>query len=117
MGGVAAFRPEIEDARADQAEMQKGGGRARSAVEHEGERPVGALDRIGGVENGSALLARLVVEGERAGGRGVSELAGRCVDCMLGDGVRRQQAQHAFAAVAVFGRLVLRGCRADGAGE
>ena len=39
---VAAVGPEIEDARADQAEMQKGGGRARPAVEHESQRPVRA---------------------------------------------------------------------------
>ena len=100
---------EIEHARADQAEMEKGGGRARAAVEHEGERPVGAgvLRHIGGVEHRGALLAGLVVEGERAGGRRVSELAARRVDRMLGDRIRRQQPQHAVAGscCAASGRL------------
>ncbi len=103
--GVAPVRPEIEDARADQAEMEESGGCARPAIEHKSKRPVGArvLGDIGGVEHRGALLAGLVVERQRAGGRRVGELAAGRVDRMFGDGVRRQKAQHTLA------RLVLRG--------
>ena len=102
--GVAAVRSEIENARADQAEMQEGGRRAGAAVEHESKRPVRArvFGDVGGVEHRRALVAGLVVEGKRAGGRRVGELAFRRVDRMFGDGIGRQQPQHAFAGFVLL---------------
>src|SRR6185437_5629305 len=60
--GIASLWPEIENARADQAEMEEGGGRAGSAVEDESNWPVGAciFGGIGGVEHRGALVARLI---------------------------------------------------------
>jgi hypothetical protein len=67
----------------DQAEVQIGRGGAGAAVEHEGDRAalrLGILGDIGGVEDRGRALARLVEQRERAGGRGVGELAGGNVD-------------------------------------
>ncbi len=73
---IAAAGPKIEEARADQAEMQEGGRRARPAVEHESERPVRcrALGDVGGVKHRRALVAGLVIESERPRGRGIASL-------------------------------------------
>ena len=106
--------------------MQKGGGRARPAVEDEGQRPVrrGVLDDIGGVEHRGALFAGLVVERERAGGGRIGELAGRRVDRVLGRAVARQQPQDAFSGrllglgrAGAVGTLVLRDGGADACSE
>ena len=125
---VASAGAEIEDAGAGEAEMQEGGGRAGAAVEHEGQRAIGAavFPDIGGVEDLGTLFARLVKEGERAGGRRIGEPAVPGIDRMLGDRVGRQQPQdiaaaavltlpfsgRRFAALAAVG-AVLGGGRAD----
>src|SRR4029079_7216695 len=102
---------EIENARADEAKVQKGGCRARSAVENECQRTVcsGALCNISGVEYRNALLARLIVERQRAGGRCVGKLSAGCIDRMLGDGVGRQQPQYAFRRLPPFGDSLFAG--------
>ncbi len=88
--------------------MQVRGSGAWTAVEREGDRPrrgVAALRDIGRVEHRADLLAGLVVQRERAGGRGVGKraLVGER-DRFFGDGVGGQQPQH---ALRVGG---LRGC-------
>jgi hypothetical protein len=62
--------------------MQERGCRARPAVEHEGQRPVrrSGFRDVGGVKHRRALLARLVIKSERAGGRRISELAAQRID-------------------------------------
>ena len=111
---IVAVRPEIEDARADQAEMQESGRRARPAVENEGQRPVcaRAFGDIGGIEHRRALVAGLVVERQRSGGRRIGEPSFGRIDQMVGDGVARKQAQHAFAGLVLLNavRLSLRVC-------
>ena len=79
---------------------QKGRCRARPAVESEGDgtvRRLGILGDIGGVVDRGRALARLIEQRERSRGRGIGELAAGNVDAVLGDGVRRQQPQHAVA--------------------
>src|SRR5665213_3408215 len=109
--------------------MQEGGGRARSAVEYECQRPVRGrtFGDIGGVEYRGALIAGLVVERQRSGSPSIAELTARRIYGMFGDRVARQQPQHAFTGFVLFDarrlfwmfvlRLVLRSGRTKSAGK
>src|SRR6266851_444545 len=107
----------LEDARADQAQVQIGRCRARSAVEGEGDGTgwsLGVLGDIGGVIDRGRALARLIEKRERSRGRGIGQRAAGNRDGVLGHRVRRQQPQHALAGVGLslfpvprFARLLL----------
>src|SRR5579864_5013921 len=84
--------------------------RARPAIEHESQRPrsvVVGLDRIGGVEDRSRALARLIEQRERSGGRRIGELAARRVDAVLADRIARQQRENARTALLPLGAALL----------
>ena len=100
--GAVVVVAERSNARTDQAEIEERRAGARSAVEHERHRPCRAVRfrNEGCIENGGRALARLIEQRQRTGGRRVSELAGRRVDAVLGDGIRRQQRQDARAGLA-----------------
>src|SRR5262245_48004315 len=142
-GGGGIVAGEVEDTRANQAEIQIRRRGAGSAIEREGDgtvRPFGTACDIGGVVDHCRALARLIEQRERARGRGIGELAARDVDAVLGDRIRRQQPQHAAACVgrALLGlslfplvrlggsllallrrvaRALLRACERGGAGD
>ena len=90
---------EFGEARAGQPEMQIGRRRARPAVEHERHRP---FDRrrlvrdIGDVEHRRDPFARLVVQRQRARGRGVADRSAVGRDLVARHGARRQQPQRAL---------------------
>jgi hypothetical protein len=90
---------EFGEARADQPEMQIGRRRARPAVEHERHRP---FDRrrpvhdIGDVEHRRDPLAGLVVQRQRARGRGVGDRSAIGRDLVARHRARRQQPQRAL---------------------
>jgi len=107
--GVAAAGAEIEKAGPGEAQMQEGGCGARSAVEHEGQRPVcrRALGHIGRIKNRCAALARQVVERQRAGRCRVGKPAVAGVDRMLGDRIGGQQPQHAEADVGALAGIFI----------
>ena len=101
-GGRGIIAGELEDPRPDQTQMQIGRRRARAAVESEGYgtvRSLSVLGDIGGVIDRSRALARLIEQRERAGGRGIGELAAGNVDAVLGHRVRRQEPQYALAGL------------------
>ena len=95
--GSVIVAAERSDARPDEAEVEERRAGARSAVEHESYRPrrVIRFRDEGRVENRSRTLARLIEQRERAGSRRIGELSGRCIDAVLGNGIRRQERKHA----------------------
>src|SRR5438128_5049520 len=101
-GGVVTGK--LQNARADQAQVQISRCRARSAVEGEGDgtvRSLGVLGDVGGVIDRGRALARLIEERERSCGRGIGQRAAGNRDGVLGHRVRRQQPQHALACVGL----------------
>ena len=95
------------DARADKAEIEERRARSRAAVEHEGYRPrrVVRFGHEGRVKDSGGAVAGLIEQREGAGCRRVAELAGRRVDCVLGDGIGRQQREHARSVLAADIRI------------
>ena len=101
-GRVVSWK--LENARADQAQVQISRCRARSAVEGEGDGTVvrlGILGDVGGVIDRGRALARLIEERERSRSRGIGQRAAGNRDGVLGHRVRRQQPQHALACVGL----------------
>src|SRR4030095_6991646 len=90
--------------------MQECRRRARAAVEYkcQGSGGLAVFGDISGIKNRRALLARLIIKRESARGRRVSKRAARRIDGVFGDGVRRQQPQHAFFGGAALGNTGLR---------
>ena len=88
--------------------MQIGRGRARPAVEHEGDRPgrVALVGDIGGVEHLRRAIAVLAIEIERARGRGVGERNLGRLQAMFRDGITWKQAEDAGFRRALL-RLVV----------
>ncbi len=78
---------------AEGAEMQIGRRRARSAIEHEGDRPLGVarLARIGDIEDRGERLAVGVAHGKRPGGGSIMQALAGEVDGVLGARRRRQE--------------------------
>ena len=89
---------EFGEARTDEPEIEKRGRRARTAVEHEGHRPVrrvGGFHHVGRVEHRGRTLAGLIEQRERAGGRRIGKFAAGRIDAVLADGVGGQERKHA----------------------
>ena len=83
---------DLDDARADAAEMEIGRGSAGAAVEYEGERALGILRvaRIGDIEHVRRRFAACAGQGKRAGFRRVVERHASDLDGVVGDGGGRQ---------------------------
>jgi hypothetical protein len=113
-GPVIALRPEIDDPRSDEPEMQKGRCRARSAVEGKGQRPVLAavLLHVGGIEDRGGLCPILAEHVERPGGSGVGKLLSADRRLVLCHGIVWQQFQNALAATGLWARGLVGGRRA-----
>ena len=105
-GSVVAGK--LEDARTGESQIEVGRRRPRPAVEGERDgaaRRVGVLGDIGGVIDCGRTLARLIEQRERSRGRTVKQRAAWDRDSMLGDGVRRQEPQHALAGLLPLPRV------------
>ena len=107
---AAAVRTEVQPARAEQTQIEKCGGRARSAVKGEAQRSRACrvFRDIGGVKDAGDLVAGLAVERDDPGGRGIVQRAFCRLQRVLGKGITGQKAQHALAArLLVMPRLAL----------